>query len=256
LALSSRVSLNGLDQAESKGHQTHHPKKGKNSRFHIYLNKHKNNYSTKMNILSKIKEVLASYKFEMLELMDGGMIETDSETLEVGSMVLVDTPDGKMPGPEGEHTLKDGRTIVLDAEGKVLEIKESDAPVAEEMDEEAADQVGEVREEIVEEAKDAIDEATPADVTPEDAQAIAEEIVSIVEDKVAEATMDMKKKMDEMSSILIEMAKSQEEFSKNFEEFKKAPSEKSISQTAFAAEGPVDLMSARIEAIKALRNNN
>jgi len=54
----------------------------------------------------------------------------------------------------------------------------------------------------------------------------------------------------------MEMAKSQEDFSKNFEEFKKSPSEKSISQTAFAAEGKVDLMSARIEAIKALRNNH
>ena len=209
-----------------------------------------------MNILNKIREVLSAYKFESLELMDGGMIKTDTESLEVGSMVLVDTPDGDMPGPEGEHTLKDGRTIVLDAEGKVSEIKESDAPVAEEeMSEEAAAEVGEVREEIVEEAKEAIDEATPADVTPEDAEAIAQEIVSIVEDKVAEATMEMKKKMDEMSSILMEMAKSQESFTKDFEEFKTAPSSKSISQTAFSAEGKADLMSARIEAIKALRNN-
>jgi len=214
-----------------------------------------------MNVLTKIKEVLSSYRFEMLELNDGSMIKTDSDALEVGSMILVSTPDGEMPAPAGEHTLKDGRTIVTDDEGRVLEIRETDAPAAEEtsteeaMNEEAAEAVGDVREEIVEEAKEAIDQATPSDVTPEDAQAIAEEIVSIVEDKVAEATEEMKKQMDEMSAILMEMAKSQEAFSKNFEEFKKSPSSKSISQTAFSSDNTTDVMSARIEAIKALRNN-
>ena len=214
-----------------------------------------------MNVLTKIKEVLSSYRFEMLELKDGSMIKTDSDTLEVGSMILVATPDGDMPAPAGEHVLSDGRTIVTDDEGKVLEIRESDAPAAEEtsteeaMDEAAAEAVGDVREEIVDEAKEAIDQATPADVTPEDAQAIAEEIVSIVEDKVSEATEEMRKKMDEMSAILMEMAKTQEDFSTNFEEFKKAPSSKSISQTAFSSNTTPDLMSARIEAIKALRNN-
>jgi len=209
-----------------------------------------------MNVLQKIREVLRSYSFESLELRDGGMIKTDTESLEVGSMVLVSTPDGDMPAPAGEHVLADGRSIMVDEEGKVTEVKESDAPTAEEaeMSEEAAAEVGEVREEIVEEAKDAIDEATPEDVTPEDAQAIAEEIVSIVEDKVAEATMEMKKKMDEMSSILSEIQSSQEEFAKDYSEFKKAPSAKTISQTSFSAEGEVDMIAARIERIKALRN--
>jgi len=207
-----------------------------------------------MNVLQRIKEVLKTFRFESLELKDGGMIKTDTETLEVGSMVLVSTPDGEMPAPTGEHTLADGRSILVDGEGKVTEIKESNAPTAtEEMDEEAAEQVGEVRDAIVDAAKEAIDQATPSDVTPEDAQAIAEEIVSIVEDKVAEATMEMKKKMDEMSSILAAIEKSQAAFSKSFEEFKKAPSAKSISQTSFSAIGEPDTMSARIEAIKVLR---
>jgi hypothetical protein len=211
-----------------------------------------------MNILQRIKEVLKSYKFEALELKDGGMIKTDTDSLEIGSMILVDTPDGEMPAPAGEHILMDGRSIMVDEEGRVLEIKESNAPTAteEEMDDAAAAQVGEVRSEIVDEAKKAIDAATPADVTPEDAQAIAEEIVSIVEDKVAEATAEMRKQMDEMSKLLIEMSKTQENFSTKFEEFKKAPSGKSISQMGFAAEGPADIMSARIEAIKAIRENN
>jgi len=210
-----------------------------------------------MNVLQKIKEVLRSYSFESLELMDGGMIKTDTDSLEVGSMILVSTPDGDMPAPEGEHTLRDGRSIMVDGEGKVMEIKESDAPTAteEEMSEEAAAEVGEVREEIVEEAKNAIDAATPEDVTPEDAEAIAQEIVSIVEDKVAEATMEMKKKMDEMSSILETMRNSQQEFATSFEEFKAAPSAKSLSQTAFSVQGQVDMMAERIERIKALRNN-
>ena len=42
-----------------------------------------------MNVLQRIKEVLKTFRFESLELKDGGMIKTDTETLEVGSMVLV-----------------------------------------------------------------------------------------------------------------------------------------------------------------------
>lgn len=209
-----------------------------------------------MNILNKIKEVLKSYKFEALELKDGGKIKTDTDMLEVGSMVVLESAEGDVPAPAGEHTLMDGRTIVVDETGKVTEIKESSAPTAEEvaMEDDAAEAVGEVRQEIVDEAVKAIDAATPSDVTTEDAQAIAEEIVSIVEDKVAESTMEMKKQMEELKKMIMEMTKTQEKMGEEFSAFKGAPSGKSISQLAFGADGEVDVMSARIEAIKALRN--
>ena len=207
-----------------------------------------------MNVIQKIKEVLKKYQFEKLQLSDGTEIETDTERLEVGSMVLVTTADGQMPAPAGEHVLSDGRSIVTDDAGKVLEVKESNAPVAEEMNE-AAEAVGEVRSEIVDEAKEIINEQTPSDVTPEMAEALAEQIVSIVEDKVAEANYEMKKKMEEMASVLDELVKSQKEFTSDFQAFKKEPSGKAISQMAFTEDGPTDVMSARIQAIKALKES-
>ena len=207
-----------------------------------------------MNVIQKIKEVLKKYQFEKLQLSDGTEIETDTERLEVGSMVLVTTADGQMPAPAGEHVLSDGRSIVTDDAGKVLEVKESNAPVAEEMNE-VAEAVGEVRSEIVDEAKKMIDEQTPSDVTPDMAEALAEQIVSIVEDKVSEANMEMKKRMEEMSAILDELVKSQKEFTSEFQAFKKEPSAQSISQMAFREDQPTDLLSARIQAIKALKSN-
>lgn len=207
-----------------------------------------------MNVIQKIKEVLKKYQFEKLQLSDGTEIETDTERLEVGSMVLVTTADGQMPAPAGEHVLSDGRSIVTDDAGKVLEVKESNAPVAEEMND-VAEAVGEVRSEIVDEAKKMIDEQTPSDVTPDMAEALAEQIVSIVEDKVSEANMEMKKRMEEMSAILDELVKSQKEFTSEFQSFKKEPSAQSISQMAFREDQPTDLLSARIQAIKALKSN-
>lgn len=207
-----------------------------------------------MNVIQKIKEVLKKYQFEKLQLSDGTEIETDTERLEVGSMVLVTTADGQMPAPAGEHVLSDGRSIVTDDAGKVLEVKESNAPVAEEMNE-VAEAVGEVRSEIVDEAKKMIDEQTPSDVTPDMAEALAEQIVSIVEDKVSEANMEMKKRMEEMSAILDELVKSQKDFTSEFQSFKKEPSAQSISQMAFREDQPADLLSARIQAIKALKSN-
>jgi hypothetical protein len=207
-----------------------------------------------MNVIQKIKEVLKKYQFEKLQLSDGTEIETDTERLEVGSMVLVTTADGQMPAPMGEHVLSDGRSIVTDDAGKVLEVKESNAPVAEEMNE-VAEAVGEVRSEIVDEAKKMIDEQTPSDVTPDMAEALAEQIVSIVEDKVSEANMEMKKRMEEMSAILDELVKSQKDFTSEFQAFKKEPSAQSISQMAFREDQPTDLLSARIQAIKALKSN-
>lgn len=207
-----------------------------------------------MNVIQRIKEVLKKYQFEKLQLTDGTEIETDTERLEVGSMVLVTTPDGQMAAPQGDHTLSDGRTIVTDDSGKVLEIKESDAPVAEELNE-VAEAVGEVRPQIVDEAKKIIDEQTPGDVTPDMAQAIAEQIVSIVEDKVAESTIEMKKKIEEMGAILEEIVKSQKDFTTEFQAFKKDPSGKSISQMAFYQDQPQDLMSIRLQAIRALKES-
>lgn len=64
------------------------------------------------------------------KLQDGTVVKYDTEVLGVGSMVLVVTPEGELPAPQGEHTLENGDVIVVDETGKVTEIKPA-APMPE-----------------------------------------------------------------------------------------------------------------------------
>lgn len=58
-------------------------------------------------------------------LEDGTVIWVESEDGDwQGKSVFVDSADGKIPAPDGEHKLRDGRTIVT-AGGVITEIKES-----------------------------------------------------------------------------------------------------------------------------------
>lgn len=71
------------------------------------------------------------------KLMDGTVIKYDTETLQVGSVVTVVTPEGELPAPDGEHELENGDKIYITG-GKVekIEPKTPDAvapaPVAQE----------------------------------------------------------------------------------------------------------------------------
>jgi hypothetical protein len=69
------------------------------------------------------------------KLKDGTVVKYDTETLAVGSTVMVVTGEGQeLPAPAGEHTLEDGTVIIVDETGKVLEVKAStpEAPVVQE----------------------------------------------------------------------------------------------------------------------------
>jgi hypothetical protein len=58
------------------------------------------------------------------KLKDGTVVKYDTETLAVGSTVMVVTAEGQeLPAPAGEHALEDGTVIVVDETGKVLEVK-------------------------------------------------------------------------------------------------------------------------------------
>jgi hypothetical protein len=222
------------------------------------------------------------FQFAVYDLAGGGKIECDTETLEIGSIVsLVEEDDSKKLAPEGphtledvfpllrseEHTLEDGRTIVLDDASKVTEIKEADAPT--ETEEEMAKKKGkmalELDPELVESVEELIKEKMKKQNFEEDLTSLASELIQVIisydeeleeleekkeEEEEATEIEDMKKMFNEMSKIVYEMAKTQQNFSSDL---KKIPSAKPISQIEFKSEPEViDPLSARIEAIKNL----
>ena len=57
-------------------------------------------------------------------LQDGTILKYTGEKLDVGSEVIIVTPEGEVPAPEGEHVLADGSTIVVAKEGELSIVKE------------------------------------------------------------------------------------------------------------------------------------
>lgn len=101
-----------------------------------------------MNIIEKIKEIFSNKEnFAQFKLADGTIVM--AESLEPGMVLEVIFEDGTTElAKEGEYMLEDGRVVYVDAEGKIVEVKDAeedaaepagtidDAPAAEEMAEE------------------------------------------------------------------------------------------------------------------------
>ncbi len=218
-----------------------------------------------MNILQRIQNLVMSvdsFDFGSYDLTDGKKVETDTETLEIGSIVSLVTDSGKELAPAGPHTLADGRTIVLDESSKVTEIKEADAPTAaeEDMKKDQEKMAMEMDPELVSAVSEIIKKKTTS-LSEDDLTSLSNELIMAIvaydelSENEAEAedsapkVEDMEVKMQELSAIVLEMAKAQEKFSA---ELSKVPSAKAISEMEFATEEPLDILSARIEAIKNL----
>ncbi len=88
-------------------------------------------------------------KLETMKLMDGITI-FEADAFETDKEVFIVTEDEqKIPVPIGEYELEDGRILVVEVEGIILEIK--DAPT---------------EEEVVEEEAPAVEEEVEAQATP------------------------------------------------------------------------------------------
>jgi hypothetical protein len=59
-------------------------------------------------------------------LMDGTKVRVEGNELVIGAKVEVETPDGYVPAPEGQHNLADDRVIYVDADGVINEIQTPD----------------------------------------------------------------------------------------------------------------------------------
>jgi hypothetical protein len=82
------------------------------------------------DVFKKIELALTPEKVELasMSLADGTMVE--AEVFEAGAHVFLVGGDGeKIAAPVGEHSLEDGRILVIEEEGIIKEIKE--APVEE-----------------------------------------------------------------------------------------------------------------------------
>ena len=86
----------------------------------------------KTSVINQIKTLLGmEVKFETMKLMDGITI-FEADAFEMDKEVFIVTEDEqKIPVPIGEYELEDGRILVVEVEGIILEIK--DAPTKEEV---------------------------------------------------------------------------------------------------------------------------
>lgn len=226
-----------------------------------------------MNIIQKIQKLVMSaesFDFASYVLKDGTMIECDTEELEVGSIISIVKEDSKELAPAGEHTLEDGRTIVLDDAAKVTEIKESDAPTAEEVEAKEEKMAMEVDLELVQAVSDML-KAKVTTLADEDASSLANEIVYAItaydeakdlvegdEDSVENGIVTntttagySEERFNALTEVVLEMAKKNEELEVKLS---KVPTGKAISEMEFKSDDSStdSMLEARIAAIKNL----
>jgi hypothetical protein len=223
-----------------------------------------------MNILQKIQKLVMSeetFEFASYDLADGTKIECDTPELEVGSIISVVKEEGNELAPAGEHVLSDGRTIVLDDSAKVTEIKETDAPTADEMENQkmAMETDPELVQAVLDMLKSKVsgmEDAELQDLSNNIVYAItaydeAKDMVDGEEDSVENGivtnttTSGYSAEFAALSEIVLEMAKKQEEMSTKLS---KVPTGKAISEMEFGTEDSAtdSMLEARIAAIKNL----
>jgi len=74
-------------------------------------------------VLTEEGEVEVEEKMVSAELIDGTIVETDTEELAVGDSLFIKTEEGRIVAPDGEHETVDGNIVVV-LDGVVTEIKE------------------------------------------------------------------------------------------------------------------------------------
>lgn len=87
----------------------------------------------KLIAFKKGDETLKPEKFEDLYLEDGVTMIIIEPAVEVGAAAVMKTMDGEpVAAPKGEYILQDGRTVVIEPDGEVKEVREAAAVEGEE----------------------------------------------------------------------------------------------------------------------------
>ena len=141
----------------------------------------------KTSVINQIKTLLGmEVKLETMKLMDGITI-FEADAFEMDKEVFIVTEDEqKIPVPIGEYELEDGRILVVEVEGIILEIKE----VATE-------------EEVVEEAP-AVEEEVEAQATPtakKTIESIVKETFFAEIEKLTQENIELKAQIELLSKV-------------------------------------------------------
>ena len=141
----------------------------------------------KTSVINQIKTLLGmEVKLETMKLMDGITI-FEADAFETDKEVFIVTEDEqKIPVPIGEYELEDGRILVVEVEGIILEIKE----VATE-------------EEVVEEAP-AVEEEVEAQATPtakKTIESIVKETFFAEIEKLTQENIELKAQIELLSKV-------------------------------------------------------
>lgn len=151
-------------------------------------------------MLSKIKALLnASVKLAQQTLDNGTVIE--AESFEAGQSVFIVTDDERVALPIGEYKLEDGRSLIVEEEGVIASIGESEAPAEEPVAVEAEEEV--------------IETEVPEEVAPE-VEAIVEAVVEVVAPALEEVKEELKKLKKKFEDSYEKKEEKKEEMSKKF----------------------------------------
>ena len=84
------------------------------------------------NVINQIKTLLGmEVKLAQMALENGTIIE--AEVFEAGASVFIVNEEDRIALPVGEYKLEDGMILIVAEEGIIAEIKEAEAPAAEEV---------------------------------------------------------------------------------------------------------------------------
>lgn len=179
------------------------------------------------------------HTFAQAELIDGTVVKTDGAGgFEVGQSAKVVTEDGtEVQAPEGEHELKDGTVIVIDAEGVITGVKTADeAGEGSLSDEPAAEPTAMAEEEAI--AEDVIETAIEEGLSPDDVieavKTVIEEVVQPQIEELKKEVMAYKEKMEKVSAEPATESVLKSKFNKTVDSTAKTPAEKRAEAALYA----------------------
>ena len=142
----------------------------------------------KTSVINQIKTLLGmEVKLETIKLIDGITI-FEADSFETDKEVFIVTEDEqKIPVPIGEYELEDGRILVVEVEGIIMDIK--DAPT---------------EEEVVEEETPEVEEEVEAQATPtakKTIESVVKETFFAEIEKLTQENIELKAQLEKLSKV-------------------------------------------------------
>lgn len=160
-------------------------------KFNDFFNS--NSETKNLEVVEKVDEKVE--KFEEVSLVDGTMINVEP-ALELGAVVTVMSEDVAVAMPSGEYELADGRLIVVDEAGVIIDLMEK------------------VAEEPVQ------DEPVDEELNTEATEVQEQKAKKVIESIVKEQVFEIKERLNEVEKINDFLKKENEELIKTISDFK------------------------------------